>query len=78
MRRPSAGGKAARAVTRSGTSSITGLNGSFFCFARRGGTVLMVLVPFLFYPLSLCVWLASDEASFVTGQVVYVAGGPTA
>lgn len=27
---------------------------------RWGGTVLMVVVPFLFYPLSLTVWLASD------------------
>lgn len=27
---------------------------------RWGGTVLMVIVPFLFYPLSLSVWLASD------------------
>lgn len=27
---------------------------------RWGGTILMVIVPFLFYPLSLSVWLASD------------------
>jgi uncharacterized protein (DUF983 family) len=27
---------------------------------RWGGTALMVIVPFLFYPLSLSVWLASD------------------
>jgi uncharacterized protein (DUF983 family) len=27
---------------------------------RWGGTVLMLIVPFLFYPLSLVIWLASD------------------
>ena len=27
---------------------------------RWAGISLMVVVPFLFYPLSLCIWLASD------------------